>query len=58
LKQAEERAVKNESFGEIAVGDRGELFTFTESGDIQKIAAGSYDAEKHGPALTVNELIE
>lgn len=58
LEQAEERAVKNDAFGEIAVGDRGELFTFTESGGIQKISAGSYNAEKHGPALTVNELIE
>lgn len=58
LEQAEERAMKNEAFGEIAVGDRGELFTFSENGDIQKIAAGSYDTEKHGPALTVNELIE
>lgn len=58
LEQAEERAVKNDAFGEIAVGDRGELFTFTETGDIQKIAAGSYDPSKHGPALTVNELIE
>lgn len=58
LEQAEERAVKNDAFGEIAVGDRGELFTFTETGDIQKIAAGSYDSSKHGPALTVNELIE
>ena len=58
LEQAEERAMKNEAFGEVAVGDRGELFTFSENGDIQKIAAGSYNAEKHGPALTVNELIE
>lgn len=58
LEQAEERAMKNEAFGEVAVGDRGELFTFSENGDIQKIAAGSYDVEKHGPALTVNELIE
>lgn len=58
LEQAEERAMKNEAFGEIAVGDRGELFTFSENGGIQKIAAGSYSAEKHGPALTVNELIE
>lgn len=58
LEQAEERAVKNDTFGEIAVGDRGELFTFTETGDIRKVAAGSYDPSKHGPALTVNELIE
>lgn len=58
LEQAEERAVKNESFGEIAVGDRGELFTFSKDGDIKKISIGEYDVEKHGAALTVNELIE
>jgi hypothetical protein len=34
LEQAEERAMKNEAFGEVAVGDRGELFTFSENGDI------------------------
>lgn len=58
LEQAEERAVKNESFGEIAVGDRGELFTLSKDGDIKKISIGEYDVEKHGSALTVNELIE
>ena len=40
LEQAEERAIKNESFGEIAVGDRGELFTFSKDGDIKKISIG------------------
>ena len=58
LKEAEDRAIKNDALGEIAVGDRGELFTIGEKGDIQKISIGDYDQEKHGPALTVNELIQ
>lgn len=58
LQDAESRAEKNDAFGEIAVGNRGELFTVGESGDIKKIAIGDYNVEKHGPALTVNELIE
>lgn len=58
LQVAEERAMKNESFGEIAVGDRGELFVFTDKGDIKKVAINQYDINKHGAALTVNELIE
>ena len=58
LQDAESRAEKNEAFGEIAVGNRGELFTVGEKGDIKKISIGNYNIEKHGPALTVNELIE
>ena len=58
LEKAEERAVQNDAFGEIAVGDRGQLFTFTKNGKIQQVSLGEYDVEKHGPALTVNELIE
>lgn len=58
LQDAESRAEKNDAFGEIAVGNRGELFTVGESGDIKKISIGDYNIEKHGPALTVNELIE
>lgn len=58
LQDAESRAEKNDAFGEIAVGNRGELFTVGKSGEIQKISIGDYDIEKHGPALTVNELIE
>lgn len=58
LQDAESRAEKNEAFGEIAVGNRGELFTVGEKGDIKKISIGDYNIEKHGPALTVNELIE
>jgi hypothetical protein len=58
LQVAEERAMKNDSFGEIAVGDRGELFVFTDGGDIKKVAINEYDINKHGAALTVNELIE
>jgi hypothetical protein len=50
--------MKNDSFGEIAVGDRGELFVFTDGGDIKKVAINEYDINKHGAALTVNELIE
>ena len=58
LKQAEERAVKNDALGEIAVGDRGQLFVFKQNGDISQVSMGEYDYEKHGAALTVNELIE
>lgn len=58
LQDAESRAEKNDAFGEIAVGNRGELFTVGESGDIKKVSIGDYNIEKHGPALTVNELIE
>ena len=58
LQDAESRAEKNDAFGEIAVGNRGELFTVGESGDIKKISIGDYNIEKYGPALTVNELIE
>lgn len=58
LQDAESRAEKNDAFGEIAVGNRGELFTVGESGDIKKISIVDYNVEKHGPALTVNELIE
>lgn len=58
LQDAESRAEKNDAFGEIAVGNRGELFTVGENGDIKKISIGDYNIEKHGPALTVNELIE
>lgn len=58
LQDAESRAEKNDAFGEIAVGNRGELFTVGEGGDIKKISIGDYNIEKHGPALTVNELIE
>lgn len=58
LKEAEERAEKNDAFGEIAVGNRGELFTVGEGGDIKRVSISDYNAEKHGPALTVNELIE
>jgi hypothetical protein len=34
------------------------LFTFNKNGNIQQVSLGEYDIEKHGPALTVNELIE
>jgi hypothetical protein len=58
LKEAETRAVKNDAIGEVAVGDRGELFTVGADGDIKKVSIGDYNIEKHGPALTVNELIQ
>lgn len=58
LKDAEKRATANDAWGEIAVGDRGELFVMGEKGDITQIAASKYNSEQHGPALTVNELVE
>ena len=57
LQKAEDRAQTNDALGEIAVGDRGELFV-VDGQDIKKVSIGDYNIEKHGPALTVNELIE
>lgn len=58
LEQAEERAVKNDALGEIAVGDQGQLFTLTKKGDVKSVSASEYDIEKHGAAMTINQLIE
>lgn len=58
LEDAENRAVKNDAIGEIAVGDQGQLYTLTKEGDIKGISASEYNIEKHGPAMTVNQLIE
>lgn len=59
LKDAETRAEKNESLGEIAVGTRGELFVENQkTGDIKKVHMSQYDMEKDGRALTVDELIK
>lgn len=58
LEQAEERAVKNDALGEIAVGDQGQLFTLTKKGDVKSVSASEYNIEKHGAAMTINQLIE
>lgn len=58
LKKAEETAEKNEAIGEIAVGDKGQLFTLSNNGDITQVSSSEYDVSKHGHALTVGELIE
>lgn len=58
LKKAEEQASKNNALGEVAVGNRGQLYTLTEKGDIKQVSLQDYDYEKNGPALTVNELLE
>lgn len=58
LKKAEELADKNDARGEIAVGGRGQLYTLQENGKIKTVSIADYDAEKDGPAMTVNELIE
>lgn len=58
LKEAEKLADKNEARGEIAVGGRGQLYTLQENGKIKTVSMADYDAEKDGPAMTVNELIE
>lgn len=57
LKKAENNAEKNETFGEIAVGGRGELFVLNGT-ELKTVLASQYDAEKDGPAMTVGELIE
>lgn len=58
LKEAEKIANQNNALGEIAVGNSGELFTLDQSGNVKKISMTQYDIEKHGPALTVNELVK
>ena len=58
LKEAEKLADKNDARGEIAVGGRGQLYTLQENGKIKTVSMTDYDAEKDGPAMTVNELIE
>lgn len=58
LKEAEKLADKNDARGEIAVGGRGQLYTLQENGKIKTVSMADYDAEKDGPAMTVNELIE
>ena len=58
LKEAEKLADKNDARGEIAVGGRGQLYTLQENGKIKTVSIADYDAEKDGPAMTVNELIE
>lgn len=56
LENAEQQAVKNESLGEVAVSDRGELFIQTKDG-VKKVSMSEFNLEEDGPALTVNELI-
>lgn len=58
LEEAEKRAVKSDAIGEIAVGDHGQLFVLDEEGDIKGVSASEYKIDEHGPALTVNQLIE
>lgn len=58
LEDAESRALKNDAMGEIAVGDQGQLFTLTSEGDIKSISASEYNFDKHGAAMTVNQLVE
>ena len=61
LEDAEKYSEKNEAIGEIAVGNyygRGQLYVLDRKNDIKSIDLAQYDPEKHGPALTINELIE
>lgn len=58
LEEAEKRAEKNDAIGEVAVGDQGQLFVISNGGDIKSVSASEYKIDKHGPALTVNQLIE
>lgn len=58
LKTAEDHAEDNESWNEYAVGNRGELYTVTDKGDIKAISSSEYDQSKHGPALTVGDLVQ
>ena len=61
LEDAEKYSEKNDAIGEIAVGNyygRGQLYVLDQKNDIKSIDLAQYDPEKHGPALTINELIE
>ena len=58
LREAEKKADKHNAIGEIAVGERGELFVLSDKGDVKKVGMNFYDIEKHGPALTVGELVK
>ena len=58
LEEAEKRATNQDALGEIAVGDRGQLYVAGKNGKISQVNLGEYDPEKHGAALTINELIE
>ena len=61
LEDAEKDSEKNDVIGEIAVGNyygRGQLYVLDRKNDIKSIDLAQYDPEKHGPALTINELIE
>ena len=61
LEDAEKYSEKNDAIGEIAVGNyygRGQLYVLDRKNDIKSIDLAQYDPEKHGPALTINELIE
>lgn len=57
MKKAEEFATKNEAIGEIAIGSNNSLFVQDDNGGIKQVSFKDYDAEKNGPALTVNDLI-
>ena len=61
LEDAEKYSEKNDAIGEIAVGNyygRGQLYVLDRKNDIKSVDLAQYDPEKHGPALTINELIE
>ena len=61
LEDAEKYSEKNDAIAEIAVGNyygRGQLYVLDRKNDIKSIDLAQYDPEKHGPALTINELIE
>lgn len=59
LKNAEKSAEDNGALGEIAVGNRGELFVIDEEKKkVKSVSAASYDFDKDGAAMTVGELIQ
>lgn len=61
LEDAEKYSESHDAIGEIAVGNyygRGQLYVLDRKNDIKSIDLAQYDPEKHGPALTINELIE
>jgi len=57
LEKAEQNAVKNEAWDEVAVDNRGYFYTIDENGKLDKVHMSRYNPEKQY-ALSVGELIE
>lgn len=57
LKKAEDNAINNDAWDEVAVDNRGYFYTINDNGAVEKVHMSHYDAGKQY-ALSVGELIE